>query len=199
MSSTVGLHPEQPAVVLQHVHPGAPVRRVHHRVEDAAGGDDRRERGEARTWVGQVVEHPRAHDVVESLAEAGDLFDREPMQFDVGEVVTIDEATGLVDAALAHVDPHHVGAGVPDGVLGGLRRAAPCDEDRSIVETRAFRPQPEGLHPSTLVGPRTAIPLEVVDRRWIRVSFVEGCDLVAVRHARHPFGKMVDQSSRMLI
>ena len=65
--------PEPAAVVLEHVHAGASVARVHHQRHGSARRQDLAQPAQAERGIGEVMEDAGAHDVIEPLAELVDL------------------------------------------------------------------------------------------------------------------------------
>ena len=144
-----------------------------------------------------MVNDTGADHMVETLAECRDLLDRQPVQLDVGERVSLDEPSCGLDAGLADIDADDTRARVAEPVAGRLERATTGDEDRVVVPKRCGRPESGMLDPTARsVGPRFDLAVEVVDGRWVRVRVVERRDLVV--WPAHESTKTVAQSSRML-
>ena len=63
------------------------------------------------------------------------------------------------------------------GVVCGLRGAAARDEDAAIVAVRLARPKEMRFGAPPRVVPRSAVGVEVVDRRRIGMTFVKAAHL----------------------
>jgi hypothetical protein len=77
------------------------------------------------------------------------------------------------DAARANVDPHDRCVRPAHGVARRLHRTAPRDQDRSVVAVWFARPKEMEVGSPPFVVPLTAVRVEIVDRRRIRVSVVK--------------------------
>ena len=121
--------PTQPAELLDHVHAGPAVRRVHHEMHRAVGREHVAQRPQRRVGILEMVQNARADDLIETLAELADPLDRQLLHLEIGQVVLALEVFGAAHARRAEVDARHLGVRPAQGVLGRLRRPAAGDED----------------------------------------------------------------------
>ena len=127
------------AVLLQHVHARSAVRRVHHQVHDAVRFQHGAKRPQSSIRIGEVMQHTRAHNQIESPIQIAGAFDRPLPDLEIREVVLLLQLLGVIDARRADVDADDARVGPAESVLRRLPRAASGDED---VQT-----------PGTTVGP----------------------------------------------
>ena len=126
-----------------------------------------------------MVQHSRADDVVEAATERGDLLDGQLVQFEIGQVVAVDQAPGCMETGRADVDAGDVRAGIAGRVASGLGGTAAGDEDLVIVAILAGRPHPSVLDsPVDAVAPCRDLGIEVADRGRVGMALVELGDLV---------------------
>ena len=91
-------------------------------LEDAAEG------AKPGVGIGQVMEHAGADDLVELLAELSDVFDRQPMEFQIAQFVFALQLARVAEARLADVNSRHMSVRLAHRVSRGLRGAAAGDE-----------------------------------------------------------------------
>jgi hypothetical protein len=150
------------------------------------------ERSQPRSRIGEVVEHARADDVVESATERRDLLDGELMKFEIGEPVALAQASCRLKTRRADVDAGDVRAGIAGRVASGLRCATSGDEDLVIVAIRAGWPQSSMFDsPAGAVAPCLDVGIEITDGWRVGMTIVELGDLVAgVRAHPSPAGNL---------
>ena len=125
-----------------------------------------------------MVQHAGADDLVELHAEFTHALDRKLVQLQIVEPVPVLEFLGAAHAGGAEVDASHLRCGPSDGVLGRLRSAAACDQDRRVLPVGQGRLEQVMVSASPLrVGPQLAVVVEAVDRPGIGVALVEGLDV----------------------
>ena len=77
---------QQAKRILQHVHASAAMRRIHHQPEAATARQHRQQRAQSFRWIGQMMQHATAIDVVErTKSGAGQVQQRALLPDDVGQ------------------------------------------------------------------------------------------------------------------
>ena len=85
----------------------------------------------------------------------------------------------MAQAGFADVDCRHLSVRLAQRMDGSLRRSAAGDQDLSICPRLLRWPQQKGQCPTPIRVPiELAMPIEVVDRRRIRVALVKSAHLV---------------------
>ena len=74
----------------------------------------------------------------------------------------------------ADVDSDDLGARPAQRVMGGLGGAAAGDQYAAVVATRLVRPEEMGIGAPAMVIPEPAVGLQIVHRRRVRMTLVEG-------------------------
>ena len=180
-----GTDADAAAELLQHVDAGASVRRVHHQVHRAVGLQHVTQRAQPRIGICEVVQHACAHDQVERRFQLTDTLDRQLMHLEVGQLVSAPEVLGAAHAGGAEVDADDACRRRASGMLGRLRRAAACNEDRALFGVRPVGPEHVKVGaPAVAVLPALPVVVERFDRRRIRVALVEVLD--SASHALAP-------------
>src|SRR5271167_1428822 len=127
-----------------------------------------------------MVEHAGADDLVEQLAEFPDLLDRHPMKIEVLQAIFSLKIARVAQAGLADVDCRYTSIGLAQRMDGSLRRSTAGDQDFSICSRLLRRPQQKGQCPTPIGLPiELAVPIEVADRRRIRVALVKGSHCIS--------------------
>jgi len=130
-----------------------------------------------------VVQHARAVDEVEALAEGSDLLDTALVPGEVSEPVLVLQVPLVGEARRAEVAPHHAGARVVERVDGRGVGAAAGDQHVEVLPRRLGRPEgvPVALevaaHAHALAFGRS----EVGDGVRVDPALVLGGDRVGVR------------------
>ena len=186
--------PQPAAVFLQHVDAGPAVGGIDHQVDGAVRRQHLPQGGQPRRRVGQVVQHARADDLVESAAQLAGPLDRQLVDLQIGKAVFAFERLGVADARRADVDADHVAMpGSAQGMLGRLRGPAAGDQHLQVRAVGCLRPvQVEIGAAPALVLPAPAIAVEVVNRRRIGMLVVEA--RTASRTASWSIGELSDRS-----
>jgi hypothetical protein len=131
------------------------------------------------------MEYPGADDVIEAPLELVYPIDGELMDLESAQVVLSLELLSIAYARRAEIDAGNPSPGSPQGVPCRLRGAASRDEDRVVFSIGKSGPKKMMVRACFLwVLPEPSIVLEAVDRRRIRVPFVEVLDV-----RRHPMGR----------
>ena len=106
-------------------------------------------------------------------------FDREAMKLEVSQAVFSLKIARVTQARFADVDCRHLRIRLAQRMDRGLRGAAAGDQDLSICPRLLRRPQQQRQCPTPIrVAIELAVPIEVGDRRRIRVALVKGAHLV---------------------
>ena len=84
---------------------------------------------EGQIRVGQMVEHARADDLVECLAELPDLLDRQPMEIEVLQSIFLLKIARVVQAGFADVDCRDPGIRLAQRMDSSLGCSAAGDQD----------------------------------------------------------------------
>src|SRR5260370_26892735 len=96
------------------------------------------------------------------------------MKIEVSQAIFSLKIARAAQAGLADVDCRHPGTGLTQRVGGSLGGSAPGNEDLSISPLLLCRPQQKRQCPATIRVPiELAVPIEVADRRRIRVAIVK--------------------------
>src|SRR5208282_1152961 len=127
-----------------------------------------------------MVEHAGTDDLVEHLPKLLDLLDREPMESEVLQAIFSLKIARVAQAGLADVDCRYTSIGLAQRMDGSLRRSTAGDQDFSICSRLLRRPQQKGQCPTPIGLPiELAVPIEVADRRRIRVALVKGSHCIS--------------------
>ncbi len=116
----VSANPEQPAVVLHHGDAGATVSAVHHHMHRAVGGKDIAQRPQPCVRVGEVVQHARANDLIECLAELADALDLKSMEIEIAKAMLFLKTARMAQTGFTDVDRRHIGVRLGERILCGL-------------------------------------------------------------------------------
>ena len=127
------------------------------------------------------MEDAGAEDQIEGQRQAVDALDRQLMELEVVEVVSVFELAGVPQAGVTDVDGHDPCRRVPTRVSGRLRRAAASDQDGLLVRQRPVGPGEMELRPAP-AGLERLVLVEVRNRRRIGQPFVEVANLVSLAH-----------------
>ena len=101
------------------------------------------------------------------------------MEIEISQSIFLLKIARVAQAGLADVDCRHPRIGLAQRMNGSLRCSAAGDQDLSICPRLLRRPQQKGRCPAPIrVAIELAVPIEVVDRRRIRVAFVESAHRV---------------------
>jgi hypothetical protein len=101
------------------------------------------------------------------------------MEIEISQSIFLPKIARVSQARLADVDCRHTSIRFAQRMNGRLGRSAAGDEDLSICPRRLRRPQQKGQCPMPIGVPiELAVPIQVDDRRRIRVAFVEGAHLI---------------------
>jgi hypothetical protein len=134
-----------------------------------------------------MVEYAGADDVIEAPLQLVYPIDGEVMDIESAQLVLLLEFLGTAHARRAEIDAGDPGPRPPQGIPGRLRCAASRNEDGVILPIGKSGPEKMMIRAAFLwVLPEPSIVLEAVDRRGIRVSFVEVLD-----SRRHSTGRML--------
>jgi hypothetical protein len=120
-----------------------------------------------------MMQHARADDVFEALAEPVDVFDGDLVELEIVEPVVVFEALLEGNALGAEVDPDDARPRPANGVVRRLARAAARDQDRPVVAVWLERPEEMGLDTSTSVIPAPPVGRKIVGRRRIGMTLVK--------------------------
>ena len=128
-----------------------------------------------RVGIGQVVQHARTHDLVETAAQLTGPLDRQLADLQIVQMVFAFQRLGVANARLADVDADHLASGLAQGVLGRLRCPTAGDQHGQVRAIGFIRPmQVEVCAAPAFILPTLAIAVEVFNRRRIRVQVIEG-------------------------
>ena len=123
---------------------------------------------------GKMVQHAGTDDLIECPAELPDLLDREPMEIEVSQVISLLKIARMAQAGLADVDCRYPSVRLAQRIDGSLRRSTAGDQDLSIWPLLLRRPQQQRHRPASIRVPiELAMPIEVAKRRRIRMAFVK--------------------------
>ena len=120
-----------------------------------------------------MVQHARADDVLECLAEFAGPLDGELPHLEVLQPVLALELFGERDAPRADVDADDARIRPADGVMRRLARAASRDQNAAIVAVGFGGLKQMRLGAAPPVVPRAAVRGDVVHRLRVGVAFVE--------------------------
>src|SRR5260370_30026928 len=121
-----------------------------------------------------MVEHAGTDDLIEHLPELPDLLDREPMEIEVSQSIFLLKIARAAQAGFADVDCRHPSTRLAQRVDGSLGGSTPGNQDLSICPLLLCRPQQERQCTTPIRVPiELAVPIEVADRRRIRVAIVK--------------------------
>src|SRR5271163_3935502 len=109
------------AELLQHINAGSSVRRVHHEVHRPVPLECTPQSSEARIGVGEMMENPGTHDLIETHPQVANLLDGQLVHVEILQVVLRLELLRVANAGLAAVDGGNLGLGPPQSMLGSLR------------------------------------------------------------------------------
>src|SRR5271154_5356823 len=127
-----------------------------------------------------MVQNAGADDLVEDLSETSDVFDRKPVEIEVPDAVFPLKLAGVAEAGFADVDRGDTRVRLAHRMNNGLRRAAAGDQDLAIRRRLSRRPKEKRHRPSAIrIAIELAMPVEVAERRRIRMALVKGPHFVA--------------------
>src|SRR5271157_2875869 len=173
-----GADSEQTTILLHHVDAGTAICRIDHQMHCTVRRKDIAQRSKAGIRVGQMMEHARADDLVEFASELPDLLDRESMEIEVLQAIFSLKIARIAQAGFADVDCGHTSLRLAQRMDGSLGRSTAGDQDLSICPQLLRWPQQKGQCPTPIrVSVEFAVPIEVADRRRIRVGLVESAYL----------------------
>ena len=121
--------PQTAAVILQHVNAGPAIGGIGHQVHGAVWLEHGPQGAQPRVGIGQVVQHARTHNLVETAAQLAHPLDGQLIDVQIGQMIFTLERLGMTDARLADVDADHLASGLAQGVFGRLRGPAAGDKD----------------------------------------------------------------------
>ena len=107
----------------------------------AVGRKDIAQCPKAGIRVGQVVEHPRTHNLVENLAEFPDIFDCKPIEIEVSQAIFLLKIAGMAQTGFADVDCRHSCIGLAQRMDGSLGCSAAGDQDFTTCPRMLCWPQ----------------------------------------------------------
>ena len=154
--ASVARMPRRPAELLQHVDPGAAVRRVHHQMHRAVRFQHVAQRGKSRVGVREMMQNAGAHDLIEAGPQFVNALDRQLVDLEIAQAVRAAKLLGTADAGRADVDGGHLRRGPAHGVPGRLRCSAAGDEDGKVVPIRSGRPEEMVVGSTPRVDPARA-------------------------------------------
>ena len=131
-----------------------------------------------------MVENAGTDDLIEVCVQIADAVDRQLAELEIVQAIFLLECFGAAHARGAEVDAGDLGQGPAQRVLRCLRGAAAGNQDGVIVAVGRAGPE-EMMVGATAIAivPETSIAVEGLDRRGIRIPFVEVLDVG--RHAVH--------------
>lgn len=137
-----------------------------------------------------MVQHARANDKVETLAQVADVLDWQLPRFEIRQVVLLLVRFRVLETSRADVDGSHVRRGMAKCVLCGLPRSTSSVQNIEIGAIRFVRPHQMVLGMmDVLVLPKITSTIEILNRRregmtrvklidWISVSYLH-CDCLS--------------------
>src|SRR6202040_4401459 len=100
------------------------------------------------------------------------------MQIEVLQAILVLKIAGVAQARLADVDRRYPGIGLAQSMDCSLGCSAAGDQDLPICLLLLGRPEHKRCCPTPIRVPvELAVPIEVVDRRRIRMEHIEGTHL----------------------
>ena len=133
-----------------------------------------------------MMEHPGADDLIEAHFQIAYPLDGKLVDLEVVQVVFPLELLGVAHTGRAEVDAGHPSRRPAQGMLGRLRCPAAGNQDGLVFPIGSGRPEEMIVRPASLpVLPEPSIFLQAVDRRWIRMPFVEA-RAPPPQRSRHP-------------
>jgi len=143
-------------------------------VHRAIGTKDAAQRPEADVRVGKVVKHAGADDLVKAPAKLADIFNREPTEIETSQAVFSLKLARVMQAGLADVDGGHMSIRFAQRMDGSLGSSAAGHQDLSVCPRLLQWPQQQGQRAASIrVAIKLAVPVEVAERRRIRVTLVK--------------------------
>ena len=91
------------------------------------------ERGQSRIRVLEMMQDPRADDLIETRPELVNALDRQLVDLEIPQAVRAAKLLGAANAGGADVDGGDLRRRPAQGVPGGLRCATAGDEDGKVV------------------------------------------------------------------
>ena len=175
-----GADADPPAELLQHIDAGPSVRRIHHEMHrSAVRFEHAAQSAEPRVGIREMMEHAGTHDLIEARLQFARPLDGKLADLEIVQVVFPLELLRTAHAGCAEVDAGHLSRRPAQGMLGRLRGPAAGNEDGVIFPVRSGGPEEMIVRAASLpVLPEPAIVVEAVDRPWIRITVVEGADLL---------------------
>ena len=92
--------PQPAAVLLQHVNAGPSVGGIDHQVHGAVWLEHGPQGAQPRVGIGQMVQHARTHDLVETAAQLARPLDGQLIDLQIGQMVFAFERLGVANARL---------------------------------------------------------------------------------------------------
>lgn len=121
-----------------------------------------------------MVQHARANDLIECLAEFADALDLKSMEIEIAKTMLFLKTARMAQTGFTDVDRRHMSVRLGERILCGLRRPATGDQDLSVWPRLLQRPQQKRLRPAPMrVGIAIAAWRKIADRRGIRVGIVK--------------------------
>lgn len=138
----------------------------------------------------------RTDDLIESLSEFVYSLDRQPLHFEVLDVMPGGERACMPNRGGADVDRDNVRRGSSQRMVNGLGGTAPSDQDRRHRLRDAFGPHAMVLNACSVFIRSPCVKMG--DRRRIRMTVVEIRHRVVTKIARHGCGHELLMPARSL-
>ena len=178
---------EQAAILLHHIDSGPAVARVDHQAHRAARSQDVAKGAKTVVRIGQVVQHSRTNHQIERATNLSDALDREPMQFEILQIVLALKIARVAKARVADVDRRDSSMGLAQRVPRGLRSAASSNKDIQVSPRSPGGPDQMELGSATVpVLVEVAVRVQIRERGGIGHPFVEVADFLAAVHLGPP-------------
>jgi hypothetical protein len=121
-----------------------------------------------------MMEHASTNDLVKRPAEFPNLLDGEAVEVEISQAIFLLKIARVAQAGFAEIDCGHISVWLAERMNGSLRRSTAGDQDLSIRPRLKGRPQEKRRNPAALrVTIEFAVPIEIINRRRIRVAIVE--------------------------
>ena len=166
------------AELLQDVNTGASVRRIHHQMHGPFRFQHTAQGVEANRGIGQMVQDSRTDNLVESGCQLRDSLNRQLVDLKIRKLIFSLQLLSVAYTGRAEIDTRHLGRRPAHRVFGSLRCPASRDQDGLVFTVGTEGPEQMIVRaPSTVILPKLAILIKIVDRTRVGVTIVKVFDL----------------------
>src|SRR6185369_8878087 len=160
--------------LLEHVNAGSAILSIHHQMHCSVSLQYLPQCGDPGVGIRKMMEHSSADYLVECRIEFSNAFKRQLNDSEIVQLVFQLQLIRSVDTRRTEIDARDLCVRPTDRMLRCLRCATSGNQDRMVFTKWFGRPKKMMIHatPHRIV-PTFAILLKALDRRRIRMSFVE--------------------------